>query len=306
MLTVLTVLLQILALFFLFISGSLLSLEKKESKSVGLWGKGLLIWAFAIFIDIFAFFGEGEVNLAIFGVSRIVLEAAFILFLFKGTLMLLVPSKHAKPIVAVYFIIALAADFTINSLLSGSIWQNAATHRIYVTMPLSIVFFSYFYTYYIKLKKRIVLEMTLGWGALFMSCLLMIIFASFMIDHLSRMALVFEYSIALYIAFAFDRFRKQGDTWHAVTTPKIYIVDSELLDFMNKEFKRDTRPVIESELKKHNASSIHSLDPSQRALFIDNLLNNFPELSTQRRAILKTKVIEMLGLRMDSGNWRTV
>lgn len=306
MLRILLVLIQVIAIFFLLVSGILLILyNEKKKKSVSLWGKGLCVWALASFSNIFAYAGIGDLNLAFYMFSRLVVNVAFILFLFHGTLTLLVPSKQSKILSIFYFIVCIVIDFTINMVVPERIWDNVAMRSIYLSMPLTIVFFSYFYTYYMQLKQSILLKMSLAWGALFTMSLFSIIFVSMGLVQFMQYIFIIEYLVMIFLAFTFDSFRKVGETWEKVTTPKSYVVDSDLLDFLNKEFHRDTKPIIETMLAKHSVQSISELKMSgQKEIFIDNLLNNnFPELSPQRKSILKTKIIDILGL--NASHWRT-
>ena len=306
MIGILTVLFQIVAVFFLVVSGLLLILyNDSNKKSIKYWGKGLMLWGLASFLNIFGYLGTSDVNLAFYMLARLVLAFSFIIFLFQGTLTLLVPAKQARLLSVVYFFIVIVVDFTINMIDPRIFWENVATHNIYVAMPLTIVFFSYFYTYYLQLKDNIVLEMSGEWGILFILSMFSIIFASMGLIIFLRVALLSQYIVMIFISFSFDRFRKRGETWEKVTTPKMYVIDSDFLEFMNRELKKDTRPIIESMLAKHGVESLSQLKVSgQKELFIDNLLNNnFSELSPQRKAILKTKIIEVLGL--NASHWRT-
>ena len=307
MLQILTVLAQIGAVFFLLISGLLLVLyNDKNKRTIKFWGKGLMFWSLASFMYIFGLMGTNDFNIAFYMLARIVLGIGFVLYLFQGTLTLLIPAKQAKTLAVVYFIVSMVLDFTYNMVVPTRMWDNIANHSVYLSMPLTIVFFAYFYTYFMKLKQNIILEMTIEWAILFLAKMFTIIVVSLGLTEFLQIIFFIEYTTMIFIAFSFDRFRKQGDTWEKVTTPKTYVIDYDLLEFMNKELRTDARPIIEKMLASHGVESISELKVSgQKEIFIDNLLNsNFGEFSPQRKAVIKTKIINLLGL--NPNHWRTV
>ena len=253
------VILKLTAAFFLFISGLLLFFESsnQQKKSVKYWGLGLLLLSIISLSDIFIYPGDTQAQLALYAIRRVLIEIALILLMMHGTLLLLVPKKHAKYMIYTYFIAALVVDFTINKLMSSSILMNLATHHIYVTLPLSIVSFSYFYTYHLELHEKSLLKLGLGWGALFIVSMIMIITAGLGIEIMMEIAHVTEYLIIIYIAFAFDDLRKSEDhIWHKVTTPKSYVVDSNILNFLNDQTGKNCRSLIEIGLKKQIVEDI--------------------------------------------------
>ncbi len=301
LLSILLVLARLAASFFLFTSGALLLFENDNKKSIRLWGFGQVLWSSSIFIGIFSF-ADGDVSLALYLLMRTISLISFVLFLFRGTLSLLVPARETKIFSAVYLILTLILDFTINSLDSTQ-YDNLAIHSVYILLPMSIVFFSYFYTYYIQLKDKNILYLSASWGSFFIFTLLFMMSNSIQIDWMQRLFLLFSYMSCISIAFSFDNMRKVKENWHKVTAPKNYVIDSDLLNFMNEEFHMDTKPMIEGELEKHGSNSVNALSESQKRIFIDNLLNvNFPEMSKQRKNVVKTKLNHLLGLSMDSAS----
>ncbi|MFW6230983.1 MAG: hypothetical protein ACOC32_03080 [Nanoarchaeota archaeon] len=303
-LDVISVLVKLAAAFYLLIAGVLLHFDAKKKKSVKLWSKGLIVLTLVVLVDLFAL--GGQTNEMMYIIRRLLLDISMIIFFFHGTLLFFLREKYANILTGTYFLGAVAADFTLNAV-SGNIYLNLAMHHVYVVFPLAVVFFAYFYTYYIELKEKVLMKLSLSWGFLFLTLLIVIIVGSMELAKIARIVIIIEYLAFTYMSFKFNELRKAEDhIWHKVTTPKHYVIDHNFLDFMTKEFGGAARKAIEQEMAKENAESIYSMTEFQQEQFLDNLMiNHFPEQSAQRKAIIKTKAIEMLGLRQDSGHWRT-
>lgn len=307
LISILSVFAKLVAFGYLGISGVLLFFDSVRKKSVKLWSLGLLVLAVVALIDLFAFNGTKDINIVLYIFRRIFSEIAMILFLFHGTLLLLLREKQANILTLIYFVAAITADFTINTIFSNSPLMNLAYNHIYVALPLSVVFFSYFFTYYLELQHKDIIKIALSWGALFIVTILFIISSSIGFTLLQEILVLIEYCVFIYIAFAFNDLRKtESQVWHQITTPKDYVIDHNFLDFLKKEFGSNAEHAIKTELDKENVENIYKMTTLQKELFLDNLfINQFPEQSTQRKAIIKTKAIELLGLQQNSGHWRT-
>ena len=287
---------EVLAAIFLFWSGAILY-KKKENKSIKLWGLGLVLWSFATILEVFSF-GNETFNFAFFISMRFILGAAFILMFLRGTLYLLLSENQANIMTIIYGIIVLITDFTIN-MPGEFLNDNIAIHAIYVTMPLSIVLFSYFYTYYLKLKSKNILFLSLAWGFFFITKMMHILANSLRITFLETIFMTAGSVLAILIAFSFIYVRKVEKTWREITRPKSYVIDKNFLEFMNKEFQTDTKSMIAKELNQNNITSIYELGPKQIDKFLDSLLgNNFPDIDPKRKGYVKTKIIDMLGLKL--------
>ena len=287
---------EVLAAVFLFWTGAILY-KKKENKSIKLWGLGLVLWSFATILEIFSF-GDATYNISLYIAMRFILGTAFILMFLRGTLYLLLSEKQTNILTTIYGLIVLTIDFTIN-LPRDSLQDNIAIHAIYVTMPLSIVLFSYFYTYYLKLKSRNILALSLAWGFFFITKMMHILANSLRITFLETIFMTAGSVLGIAIAFAFIYVRKVEKTWREITRPKSYVIDRNFLEFMNREFQTDTKGMIAEELNKNNITSIYELGPKQIDKFLDNLLaSNFPNVDPRKKGYVKTKIIDMLGLKL--------
>jgi hypothetical protein len=305
--SILSVFAKLIAFGYLAMAGLLLFLEAGKKKSVKYWGLGLLVLSVVALIDLFAFNGTKDIHIVLYLFRRFFAEIAMIVFLFHGTLLLLLREKHANILTILYFIGALVADFTLNNVLSNGNLLNLAYNHIYVTLPLSVVFFSYFFTYHIELNHKDIMRIALSWGILFVVTLLFMITSSIGFTMMQEVFILIEYCVFIYISFSFNDLRKtEGQIWNQVTTPKNYVIDHNFLDFLKKEFGSKAEDAIKAELDKEHVENIYKMTTMQKELFLDNLfLNHFPEQSSQRKSVLKTKAIELLGLQQDSGHWRT-
>ena len=292
---------KIIAAIFLFWSGAVLY-KKKENKSIKLWGLGLALWSISIILDIITFqqiiFFEDTITTALFIGMRFVLGAAFILMLLRGTLYLLLSESQTNLLTVIYGIVVLIIDFTFN-FPRGQLNDNIATHAIYVTMPLSIVLFSYFYTYYLKLKSKNILFLSISWGLFFVTKLMHIMANSLAITFLENIFIGFGAVLGVSISFSFIYVRKVEKTWKEITRPKSYVIDKNFLDFMNREFQTDTKDMIAKELSKNNVTSIYELGPKAIDIFLENLITtNFSNTDPKKKGYVKTKIIDMLGLKL--------
>ncbi len=288
---------RVISALFLIGSGIILLKLNRENRSIKLWGSGLFLWGISTGIGIFAYH-QGTISQGIFISTRFMTGIAFVAMLFMGTLMLLLPNRQSKVLTAVYMVIVLIADFTFNAP-GGSQYDNIAMHSIYVTMPISIVLFSYFYTYFLRLKDRNVLFLSIAWGFYFIVTLLHIMANGLGIFFLERLFLLIGLVSAIAISVSFNRMRKIEETWRKMTTPKPYVIDQNFLGYMNSEFGFDTKPIIEEELKNKEISSVYELNPKELDIFIENLLDSrFGNISPQRKSIIKTRIIDVLGLSL--------
>ncbi len=295
---IMLVLARVSASTALIISGLSL-LKNKDNITIKLWGYGLIVWAASVLLSIFAFM-DSDIGRGIYLIMRLTMGMTFVLLLFRGTLNLLLPIRQTNALTIIYAIIVITLDFTIN-ILDGTQYDNIAIHSIYVGMPMGIVFFSYFYTYYLKLKDKNILFLSIAWGSFFTIELMHILSNSLRILFLERTFMILSAMSTFAIAMSFNNMRKTEESWHLVTTPKSYVVDTNFLQFMNSEFHMDTKQIIGDELNKHNVTSIYELGPKEIENFIEKLLNNnFGQISPERKSNIKTRIIELLGLRLPS------
>ncbi len=297
-LTILLVIARLFASLYLFTAGVLLLFEDQSRKSVVLWGAGLVVWSSAVLVSLFSFSEGSEVSMAFFALMRLILLISFVFMLMRGTLGLLIPARETTIFIILYGLIILVLDFTIN-MVSGSQYDNLAVHSIYLTLPVTIVFFSYFYTYYIQLRDKALFRISLSWGLLFTLTLLYIVANSLQIDFLERLFMLLGYIITIVIAFSFDWMRKSSKSWDVVTMPKGYVIDTSLVRFLEEAGKgADSKNIVQNEISKSGYESIRNMPQDQQKIFIGNLVeSHFPEHSAQKKTFLKSKMMSALGIR---------
>ena len=304
LLTILLIIVRLAASLYLFSAGVLLLFEDESKKSVILWGAGLVFWSGAVFVSLFAFTENSNVSLAFYGLMRLILLVSFVVLLMRGTLGLLLPERETTILIAIYAFIVLILDFSINPMV-GSQYDNFAFHSVYLTLPLTIVFFSYFYTYYMQLQDKTILFISLSWGVMFTMTLIYILSNSMGIRFLEEILLLLNHLTMIMIAFSFDHMRKSSDNWHEVTVPKKYVIDTGLARFIEQNnADLEGKKIIEEELVKTGNSSLHKMPVEQQKIFIDNLVNShFPQYSMQKKGFIKSKMMSIAGVKVGLNAW---
>ncbi|MFP4112254.1 MAG: hypothetical protein ACLFPQ_03500 [Candidatus Woesearchaeota archaeon] len=304
---VVQVLVKLLASFFLAISGFLMYSDWKEKKRHTLfyWSIGLIIWAIVCLLDIFAFAELSPENSLFILIRNIIMAVSFILFFLHGTLILLLPEKQAKPLILVYFglVVYLEIFFTQNV---PNIYMKQAMNNVYMINPLSIVFFFYFMNYYVKLKDKKILKIAINWGVIFILNLLFIALVSSKVIPLVDLTIILIYSSILFIAFSFYNVKNTSEeVWDAITTPKHYVVDKNIEYFLSNYLGDKAHNAIVDGLKDVGATRFSDMKDFQKGQFIDHILDkNFADLSAQRGALIKTKLIHLLGMSSPGTYWR--
>ncbi|MFP4190317.1 MAG: hypothetical protein ACLFSL_04750 [Candidatus Woesearchaeota archaeon] len=302
-LTILLVIARLASALYLFVSGFLLLFDGGSKRSAILWGGGLVFWSSAVLVSIFSFDGSSDVSMAFYGLMRVILLVAFVLMLMRGTLGLLLPKAETNILILAYGVAVLILDYMVNPLISSQ-YDNFALHSVYLKLPLAIVFFFYFYTYYMELKDARVLWLASVWSAFFIIVLLYILANSMGLHVLQRIMLLISYINMILIAFAFNRLRESGENWNAVTAPKKYVVDSGLTNYLTNDVGVDGNAIVEKALSESGYSRISMMPVEQQRIFIDNLVNsNFPDFSKQKKSKIKTRMMDILGLKLNIGDW---
>ena len=274
--------------------------EKTKKKTILYWSLGLIAWGVSMILDMY----PTDFNAYI--VRRFILSLSFGLFFLYGTLLLLVPEKKAKIMCFIYFIFINLGDFFFNNDYI-SLMINLGINSIYVLNPLSMVFFFYFLTHFQKLRNYEIFWLSIYFAGLFIVTNMLIISISFNSVRSTNIVLSIYYIIAMFIGFGFEALRiSENDLLNKITTPKNYVINQNLLDFLKQFLHEESKIAIIRELEKFKVENITSLDNSQKVEFINAIMdNNLNEYSVQKRGVYKSKLISILGMDHHIGNWQT-